>query len=1061
MRKLTLILSTVFVFVLNASAQNRTISGKVTDEKGAPLEGVSVTSPNGKQGTQTEKDGTYSISVPAAVKNLIFTYVNFVAQTKSIGNNLTINIVLRSVDSRLEEVVVVGYGTQKRKEVTGSLTTIKGTTVAEKPVQSFEQALAGRSPGVQITVPSGVLNAPPVFRIRGVNSISLTSSPLIIVDGTPVVTGDLSGSNASGNALASINPADIESIDIAKDAAATSIYGSRAANGVVFITTKRGRAGKTKINYNVSMGFTSVYGVPKVLNAQQYTDYKNYVASTTLGINTTNPAGAGYVKYNLTPGPDGNPINTNWGDVIYRQGFNQDHNLNISGGSDNTTYYFSAGYTNQEGILRNNDFIRKNILMNVESRVSKLLTIGGKVSFSNEQNKVAAATGSSGDAFASGGFGRLALVNAPSVSPYNNDGTYNISTAGNFIGQQSNQISTGQVGFYNPVYAFDKNRSNSETNHIQSNVSVAIKPVSWATFRSQYAIDYILVDNDIFRDAKHGDGVTNAGDAFASLSKFKRWTWSNTLQLDKTFKDKHSFSLLGGLEQERTTTNQFGLTRRVVTDPAYNVIQGGFTTDVNTNLGIFENYLESQFGRFNYNYKRKYFVSANIRKDKYSGIRFHETFYGVSGAWEVTEEKFWGNNIRKVFSSLKLKGSYGKVGNVAVGSYPTFSQFTPAIYGGNGTLGFNFAGNTGLKWETSKQTNIGAVIGFFKDRLSLEMTYYKNNISNLILAVPQAPSTGIPNANAAVLQNVGTMYNKGFELSLSGNIVNTKNFTWTTNFNYTNNQNEVTSLAPGLTEILTITGTLETASRTAVGYPAGYIYVVRSGGADPATGRRILYNKVGNAILYRFGTVPVGEFNYQNTDGTRYNTQSGAANTISAAADAVMYANTNPKATGGFSNNFRYKNFDLDVLFTYQAGFSIYYGTQAGLFDQRFWNNSVDVLNGWRKFGDVTDIPKPVYNDNVSNGSGLPISFNVFKGDFIKLKNVTFGYNFSPEALKKVKITNIRFYVSGQNLYIFTKYPGPDPEVSSNGNTAATGQGIDRNTLANGRTMMVGLNIGF
>jgi len=956
---------------------------------------------------------------------------------------------------------VVGYGTQKRKEVTGSLTTIKGTTVAEKPVQSFEQALAGRSPGVQITVPSGVLNAPPVFRIRGVNSISLTSSPLIIVDGTPVVTGDLSGSNASGNALASINPADIESIDIAKDAAATSIYGSRAANGVVFITTKRGRAGKTKINYNVSMGFTSVYGVPKVLNAQQYTDYKNYVASTTLGINTTNPAGAGYVKYNLTPGPDGNPINTNWGDVIYRQGFNQDHNLNISGGSDNTTYYFSAGYTNQEGILRNNDFIRKNILMNVESRVSKLLTIGGKVSFSNEQNKVAAATGSSGDAFASGGFGRLALVNAPSVSPYNNDGTYNISTAGNFIGQQSNQISTGQVGFYNPVYAFDKNRSNSETNHIQSNVSVAIKPVSWATFRSQYAIDYILVDNDIFRDAKHGDGVTNAGDAFASLSKFKRWTWSNTLQLDKTFKDKHSFSLLGGLEQERTTTNQFGLTRRVVTDPAYNVIQGGFTTDVNTNLGIFENYLESQFGRFNYNYKRKYFVSANIRKDKYSGIRFHETFYGVSGAWEVTEEKFWGNNIRKVFSSLKLKGSYGKVGNVAVGSYPTFSQFTPAIYGGNGTLGFNFAGNTGLKWETSKQTNIGAVIGFFKDRLSLEMTYYKNNISNLILAVPQAPSTGIPNANAAVLQNVGTMYNKGFELSLSGNIVNTKNFTWTTNFNYTNNQNEVTSLAPGLTEILTITGTLETASRTAVGYPAGYIYVVRSGGADPATGRRILYNKVGNAILYRFGTVPVGEFNYQNTDGTRYNTQSGAANTISAAADAVMYANTNPKATGGFSNNFRYKNFDLDVLFTYQAGFSIYYGTQAGLFDQRFWNNSVDVLNGWRKFGDVTDIPKPVYNDNVSNGSGLPISFNVFKGDFIKLKNVTFGYNFSPEALKKVKITNIRFYVSGQNLYIFTKYPGPDPEVSSNGNTAATGQGIDRNTLANGRTMMVGLNIGF
>jgi TonB-dependent starch-binding outer membrane protein SusC len=1059
MRKLTLILSTVFVFVLNASAQNRTISGKVTDEKGAPLEGVSVTSPNGKQGTQTEKDGTYSISIPTAVKNLIFTYVNFVAQTKSIGNSVTINVILRSVDSKLEEIVVVGYGTQKRKEVTGSLTNIKGQAVAEKPVQSFEQALAGRSSGVQITIPSGVLNAPPVFRIRGINSISLSSSPLIVVDGTPVTTGDLAGSNAAGNALASINPADIESIDIAKDAAATAIYGSRAANGVVFITTKKGRPGKTKINYNVALGFTSVYGVPKVLNAQQYTDYKNYVASTTLGVNTTNPAGAGYVKYNLTPGPDGNPINTNWGDVIYRQGFNQDHNLNISGGNDNTNYYFSAGYTKQEGILRNNDFIRKNILANVESRVSKLLTIGAKISYSNELNKVASATGSLGDGFATGGFGRLALVNAPSISPYNNDGSYNISTAGNFIGQQGNQLSTGQVGFSNPVYLFDKNRSNSETNHIQSNVNIQVKPFSWLTFRSLYGIDYIFVDNDIFRDARHGDGVTNNGDAFASLSKFKRWTFSNTLQIDKTFKDKHTFNLLGGLEQDRRTTNQFGLTRRVVTDPVYNVIQGGFTTDVNTNLGLGENYLQSSFGRFGYDYKKKYFIKANIRSDQYSALPGQrETFYGFSAAWDVSQEKFWGASIRKVFSSLKLSGSYGKVGNAAVADFVTYSQFGSGVYGGNPTLTFNTAGNPDLNWETSKQFNLGANIGFFRDRMNLEVNYYKNNISGLILNVPQAPSAGVPNA---VPQNVGKMYNKGIELTLSGTVVNTKNFTWTTNFNYTNNQNEVTALAPGLTEILTGTGGLETVNRTAVGFPAGYIWVVRSGGADPATGRRIFYNKVGNAILYRFGTLPAGEFTYQNTDGTRYNTQAGAANTINAAADAVMYANSNPKATGGFSNNFRYKNFDMDVLFTYQAGFSLYYGTQAGMFDQRFWNNSVDVLNGWRKFGDITDIPKPVYGDNVSNGSGLPISFNVFKGDFIKLKNLTFGYNFPVEGLKKVKITNVRFYVSGQNLWIFTKYPGPDPEVSSNGNGASTGQGVDRNTLANGRTLLVGLNVGF
>ncbi len=1060
MRKLILILSAVFVFVQTAAAQNRTVSGKVTDEKGAPVEGVTVTSTDGKQGTQTDKGGNYSISLPAAVKSLIFTNVNFEDLTRSIGNQSVINVSLRSKDTKLEEVVVVGYGTQKRKEVTGNLSSVKGTAIAEKPIQSFEQALAGRAPGVQITIPSGILNTPPVFRIRGTNSLSLSSSPLIVVDGNPITTGDVAGSNAAGNTLASINPADIESMDIAKDAAATAIYGSRAANGVVFITTKKGRSGKARVNYNVAMGYTSVYGVPKVLNAQQYTDYKNYVASTTLGVNTTNPAGAGYVKYNISLGPDGTPINTNWADIVYRQGFNQDHNLNVSGGSDNTTYYFSAGYTTQEGILRSNDFARKNILMNVESKVSKMITLGGKIAYSNERNRVASATGSLGDAFATGGFGRLALVNAPSVSPYNNNGTYNLSTAGNFIGQQGNALSTGQVGFYNPVYLYDKNRSNSETNHIQSNVYMQVKPLSWITYRIQYGIDYILVDNDIFRDPKHGDGVTNNGDAFATLSKFKRWTLSNTLQFDKTFREKHNFSLLGGLEQDRRTTNGFGLTRRVLSDPVYNVIQGGFTTDVNSGLALGENYLQSKFGRFNYNFNRKYFISANVREDEYSALPGQkETFWGISGAWQVDQEKFWAPGISRILSSLKLRGSYGKVGNTAgIGDFATYSTFNSAgVYGGNPILTFNQAGNPDLKWETSKKMDIGVNLGFLKDRINVEATYYKNDISGLILYVPQSPSAGVPNA---VPQNVGTMYNKGIELTVSGAVIDKKNFTWTSSFNYSNNKNEVTALAPGLTEIITSTGGLESVNRTAVGYSAGYLWVVQSGGADPATGRRIFYNKGGLPVLYRFGTLPAGEFTYQNPDGTRYNTAAGAANTISQAADAVMYANTIPKVIGGFSNTFRYKNFDLDVLLTYQAGFSVYYGTNAGMFDQRFWNNSVDVLNGWRKPGDITNIPRPVYGDNVSNGSGLPISFNVFKGDFVKLKNVTFGYNFPADAFKRLKISSVRFYVSGQNLYIFTDYPGPDPEVSSNGN-GSIGQGVDRNTVANGRTITVGLKVGF
>ncbi len=1058
MRKLILTLSAVFVFILTAAAQDRTISGKVTNDKGTPIEGVSVTSTNDRFGTQTGKDGTFKITVPTSVRALKFSYVNFGSEIKTISNTLVVNASLRPLNTSMEEVVVIGYGTQKRKEVTGNMTSVKGQTVTEKPVQSFEQALAGRAAGVQITVPSGLLNSPPVFRIRGTNSISLSSAPLIIVDGIPAFSGDFSGSNAAANSLASINPADIESIDIAKDAAATAIYGSRAANGVVFITTKKGRSGKPRINYNMSMGFTSVYGVPKVLNAQQYTDYKNYVASTTTGVNTTNPAGAGYVKYNLTLGPNGQPIDTRWADIVYRNGFNQDHNLNISGGNENTSYYFSAGYTKQEGIIQRNDFVRKNMLMNVDSKVNKAVTFGAKLSYSNELNLASSATGAvPGEAFSTGGFGRLALVNAPSISPYNNDGTYNISPLGNFIGQMGNQLATGQVGFYNPSFIFDKNRSNSETNHIQSSVYAIIKPVSWLTFKTQYGVDYLFVDNELFRSPLHGDGVTNNGDAFSTLGKYKRWTFSNTVQFDKTIRDKHNISALAGLEQDRRTTNGFGLSRRVLTDPVYNVIQGGFTTDVNSGLAYGENYLQSSFGRLNYNYNRKYYLSGNLRQDKYSAFPgTQEIFWGISGAWEVGQEKFW-RKFQNIFTSFKLRASYGKVGNNTAGNYDTYSQFGSGVYGGNATEVFNFAGNPNLKWETSKKLDFGGSIGFLRDRMNLEITYYKNNISNLILNVPQAPSAGVPNN---VPQNVGKMFNKGVELTLSGTLIRTKNFTWSTNFNFTGNENEVTELAPGLSEVLTATSGLETVTRTAPGYSVGYIWVVRSGGADVQSGRRILYNKAGNTIIYRFGTLPAGEFTYMNTDGTRYNKQDGSANTINQAADGVMYANTIPRSVGGFSNTFRYKEFDLDVLFTYQAGFSVYYGTHAGLFDQRFWNNSIEVLSGWRKPGDITNIPKPVYGDNISNGSGLPMSFNVFKGDFIKLKNVTLGYNVPQSVIAKAKITSARFYVSGQNLLIFTKYPGPDPEVSSNGN-GSIGQGIDRNTVANGRTISFGLNIGF
>lgn len=1049
MRKLILILSAVFVIMQNAAAQNRTISGKVTDEKGTPVEGVTVTSSDGKQGTQTDKSGNYSISIPAAVKSLIFTNVNFEALTRTVGTQAVLNATLRAKDSKLEEVVVVGYGTQRRKEVTGNLVTIKGASVANKAVQSFDQALAGKAAGVQITIPNGVLNTPPVFRIRGTSSISLSSYPLIVIDGVPSPTGDFSSSSAAGNALSSINPNDIESIDIAKDAAATAIYGSRAANGVVYITTKKGKAGKARVAYNANFGFTSAYGIPDVLNAQQYTDFKNSAVANNQNLNpVTN-------RFNMTNGPDGRPIDTRWADYVYRQGFSQDHNLNLSGANETTSYYFSAGYSRQEGILNTNDFVRKNILMNVDSRLSRKFTIGGKLSYSNEQNLAAVSSGSlNGEAFGTAGLGRIQFVTSPNVSPYKNDGTYNISTAGNFIGAMNNTIT--QVGFYNPVVMFDKNRSNSETNHFQSNVYLQFKPFNWLTLKTMYGIDYLFVDNDIFQTPIHGDGLAASGSTSSTLGKYKRWTWSNTAQFDYTFKQKHTVSALIGHEQDRRTSIGFGINRQQVSDPVYTVIQAGWGINNSTGSVYGENYLKSVFGRFNYDFSKKYFISANLRQDEYSALPFQkETFWGVSAGWTVSNERFF-SALKNVVSSFRLHGSYGKVGNTGgIGDYASYSTYGSGLYGGLPTLLFNQAGNANLKWETSKKFDVGVNIGFLNERINLEATYFKNDISNLILNVPQAPSAGLP---TTVPSNVGKMYNKGLELGLNIIPVQNKNFSWTVNFNYTSIQNKVTELAPGLTEVLTSTSGLETVSRTAVGYSVGSLWLVRSAGVDPATGSRVLLNAAGQRILYRFAP-GAGQFNWSNEDGTRYNKPDGSANTINQTADAYMY-NAQPKFYGGLSNTFRYKNFDLDILLTYQGGNYVYYGSWAGLHDQRFWNNQVDVLNAWKKPGDVATVPRPVYGDNVSNGSALAMTYSMFKGDFIKLKNVTFGYNLPSELVSRVKITSARFFVSGTNLYIFTDYPGPDPEVSSNGNTPSA-PSVDRNTIANGRTITVGLNIVF
>jgi TonB-linked SusC/RagA family outer membrane protein len=1050
MRKL-LVLLTVCLFSAGTLLAQKTVTGKVSDDKGNPIGNASVMVKGTSTGTVSKADGSYTITVPANAKTLIFSSVDMSPLEVVIGSQTVINPTLKPIETVLADVVVVGYGTQKRKEVTGNLTSVKGAVAADKPNQTFDQALAGRAAGVQITIPNGVVNSPPVFRIRGTNSISLSSYPLIVVDGVPTYTGDFSSTAASGNALASINPADIESIDIAKDAAATAIYGSRAANGVVFITTKKGKNGKAKVSYNGWVSFTDVYGLPNTMNAAEYLSYKPKAVA--------NNPGASSVTFASTNGPDGKPIDTRWSDYVYRQGFSHSHNVNVSGGNDATTYYFSAGYTKQQGVLKRNDFERVNTLFNIDSRVSKIFSVGGKISFSNEKNLAATTSGSvNGSAFNTGGLGRLAFVLPPIIGPYNNDGSYNIN--GSAIGS-SNIGGIASLSYYNPVVQTDLSRSNSEFNHLQSNAYAQLKPFNWMTLRTSYGIDYLLIDNDIFWTPISGDGYSYNGYAWAGAEKYKTWLWTNTAQFDYTFAGKHNVNLLVGNEQQRRTSSGYGIQRQGLSDGAYTVVQAGYTTNNPADLFLGENYLLSSFGRLNYNFENKYFLSGNVRQDEYSALGVKKgTFWGASLGWEVAKEGFWTSaGLDRVFSTFRVRGSYGKVGNNAgVGDYSPYSQFGSGLYGGAATLAFSSVGNPNLQWETSKKTDVGLAFGLFKDRVTGEVAYYKNNIDGLILYVPQAPSTGLPSNPP---QNVGKMYNKGWEVTLNATPISKRDFSWTTSFNITLNKNLVTSLAPGLPYILTSTSGLETVNRTQPGYSLGYLWVIRTNGVDPATGKRIFVNSANSNVYYQYYAAS-GTYNYSTkSDGTiRYVSPSGAT-AISQAADAVMYANTQPKQYGGWDNTFKLKNFDLNILATYQAGFYVYYGSNAGLHDQRWWNNDKDMLTqAWSKPGDNAKWPKPVFNDNVSNGSAMPLDINVFKGDFIKIRNVSLGYTLPKSILAKAKINNARIYVAAQNLAIITKYPGPDPEVSSNGNTT-TGQGVDRNTAANARTMMIGLSVGF
>lgn len=1078
MRKLILVLSAVFVFILNATAQNRTITGKVTDEKGTPVEGVSVLSADGKEGTQTDKDGNYSLSVPATVKTLIFSNVNYETISKTLRNQLTINVSLVNKNSKLEEVVVVGYGTQRKKDVTAAVGTISGNSIKNIPAQSFDQLLAGKTAGVSVVIPNGVLNNPPVIRIRGVNSISGSSFPLVIIDGVPAFTGDVSTTQPANNPLSGINPSDIEDISILKDAAAAAIYGSRAANGVMLVTTKKGKQGKAKIVYDGWVGWTDAFNVFDVLKAQDYVNLKNEAVKNANyqipasglipGLGLVSPAAGQPIFF--MDNTNGQPVDTRWTDYIYQKGIQHSHNVSVSGANEGTRYYFSANFTKQNGILQTNTFDRKQIRMNLDQKVNNWLKIGGNFNFSRGTSLAPNSGSLPGTPFNTSGAARLAFVTAPNISPLLADGSYNYIGNPNIVyaGQNNqvlrnnfNQIGRGKnfdrSGFTNPLLVRDLNNFSSVSDQILSDINAEVKLLKGLMYRVQYSVNYLTTEDKAFQNALHGDGiqtssVTDDGRAFNTLAKRNIINIQNTLTYDKSIKNTHNFNVLIGSEQNSSKTDRWGASRSGLTENFYNEFQGGFSINDNpVNNLITENYLLSFFGRLNYNYKNRYYVSGNIRRDGYSAFgegKKWGDFGGVSFGWNLSEEGFYKGNITNIVNKFKLRGSYGTVGNIsAVSNFASLSFFNSGLYGnGYPTLFFSQAGNANLTWESSNKMDLGFDFGLFNDRITGDFSYYKTDLSDLIIPVPTPPSMGIP--GNSIEANAADMYNKGIEVNLNFAVIKKQDFNWNIYFNLSTLKNEVTKLAPGVTQI-TGTTQLENTNRTQVGYSIGQFYAVRTNGVDPATGRRIYVNAAGQNVYFDFAAVN----RYTFADGS-------VAPAIDITKDGYLAGNAIPKVYGGFGTSVNYKGFDLAVDAIYSFGNKVYFGSRAGLLDQRFWNNSVEVLNRWQKPGDVTNIPKLVYNDNISNGSAFPIDANIFTGNFVKFRNITLGYTFSKQAVDYIKISGLRFYTQISNPFTITKYPGSDPEISVNGNAALT-PGVDRNTIGQSRTITVGLNVTF
>ncbi len=712
-----------------ALAQSRTVSGTVRGTDAVPLPGVNVLVKGTNVGTTTDGKGMYSIAVPEEA-TLVFSFISFITQEIAVGNRSTLDVRLVEDVKQLGEVVVVGYGTQERKDLTGSVASIKGESISNLATPSFDQQLAGRAAGVQVTVPNGVMGQPARIRIRGTNSITSSAAPLIVVDGIPIIAGDQqsSGGGTASNPLADINPEDIESFEVLKDGSATAIYGSRAANGVILITTKKGKQGKPKVSYNAWMGLANVSSRFDLLNAEEFITISNE-KRTNVGLSEI-----ARPQYDKNANGDSSLVNTDWQDHIFRQGFQQNHALSVGGGSEKTSYYFSLGWTDQKGAVVSNEFSRATFRANIDQKIGRWLSIGANMGLSRSRT-IGLNTGRGS---LSGNVANASVL-FPNVRVYNPDGTYNISPDGVALGQGNNLVGIG-FNYPNIKFVLDNNKNNSTLYRTLGNVYLESSPVDGLRLRTQYGIDLLLVDDYSYWDPRHGDGRGPGGFISRSFTPNFRWNWQNTINYDRIIAEDHKIGLVAGVEFQQQRSEYYSAQVSSVSNEFFkNIVSGTFATP-NVSGRVLQNGFDSYFGRINYGFRDKYLATFTVRNDGISDLPYTNrrgTFPGVSVGWRISEEGFF-ENLKSVINDFKIRGSWAEVGNVDIGYYPYLGTYSAAQYADQNGVAFSNVGNGSLRWERSKKQDIGLDLALFNNRITLNADYYVNNVDGLILAAPTA-----------------------------------------------------------------------------------------------------------------------------------------------------------------------------------------------------------------------------------------------------------------------------------------------------------------------------------